>query len=46
MTGGMITGGWSFVVAAYALTASVLTLYGVSVIARLRAEIARASEEQ
>jgi hypothetical protein len=46
MTGGMITGGWNFVVAAYSVTALVLTIYGISVIVRLRAEIARASEEQ
>jgi hypothetical protein len=37
----MIPGGWNFVVAAYALTAFVLTIYGVSVIVRLRAEIRR-----
>jgi hypothetical protein len=46
MTGGMITGGWNFVVAAYSVTALVLTIYGISVIVRLRAEIARASEEE
>ena len=46
MTGGMIPGGWNFVVAAYSLTAIVLTLYGVSVIVRLRAEIARSKEER
>ena len=45
MTGGMITGGWNFVVAAYTVTALVLSIYGISVIVRLRAEIARASEE-
>lgn len=38
---GMIPGGWNFVVAAYSLTALVLTIYGVSVIMRLRAEIRR-----
>ena len=37
----MIPGGWNFVVAAYSLTALVLTIYGVSVIMRLRAEIRR-----
>jgi heme exporter protein D len=37
MTGGVITGGWEFVWAAYALTAAVLTTYTISVIARLRA---------
>jgi hypothetical protein len=42
----MITGGWNFVIAAYALTALVLSIYGVSVIVRLRAEIARAAEDQ
>jgi hypothetical protein len=46
MTGGMIQGGWNFVVAAYSVTALVLTIYGISVIVRLRAEIARASEEE
>ena len=44
MSGGMITGGWNFVVAAYSLTATVLAIYGISVILRLRAEIAKASE--
>lgn len=37
----MIRGGWNFVVAAYSLTAIVLTIYGASVIMRLRAEIRR-----
>ena len=38
MTQGTITGGWSFVIAAYTLTATVLLVYGVSLIARLREE--------
>ena len=38
---GMIPGGWNFVVAAYSVTALVLTIYGVSVIMRLREEIRR-----
>src|SRR5207248_1683058 len=38
---GMIPGGWNFVVAAYSVTAIVLTIYGASVILRLRAEIRR-----
>jgi hypothetical protein len=38
---GMIPGGWNFVVAAYSVTALVLTIYGASVIARLRAEMTR-----
>jgi hypothetical protein len=37
----MIPGGWNFVVAAYSLTAIVLTIYGASVIMRLRTEIRR-----
>lgn len=36
MTQGTITGGWNFVIAAYALTATLLLVYGVSLIARLR----------
>ena len=46
MTGGMIPGGWNFVVAAYSLTAAVLAIYGVSVIVRLRAELSKGSKEQ
>ncbi len=38
MSGGYITGGWSFVWAAYGWTALVLTVYAVSVIVRLRKE--------
>ena len=36
MNGGYITGGWSFVWAAYGWTALVLASYGVSLILRLR----------
>jgi len=36
MTGGYITGGWSFVWAAYGWTAFVLAAYGFSLFARLR----------
>lgn len=36
MTEGIVTGGWEFVWAAYAVTAAVLLLYGFSLIARLR----------
>ncbi len=46
MNGGMIPGGWNFVVAAYSLTAIVLAIYGVSVILRLRAELAKKSEDR
>ena len=45
MSGGMITGGWNFVVAAYSLTAIVLAIYGASVIARLRNEINRRNHD-
>lgn len=38
MTGGVVTGGWSFVVAAYSVTAAVFLIYGASLIARLRNE--------
>jgi hypothetical protein len=38
MTQGVVTGGWNFVVAAYTLTAAVLLIYGISLIARLRDE--------
>ncbi len=43
---GVVSGGWNFVVAAYAVTALVLLIYGVTVITRLRDEISRASEER
>jgi heme exporter protein D len=33
---GSIIGGWPFVWAAYGLTAAALTLYGLSLVARLR----------
>lgn len=36
MSGGYVTGGWSFVWAAYGLTAFVLTFYGLSLALRLR----------
>lgn len=38
MTQGTITGGWSFVVAAYSVTAAVFLIYGASLIWRLRDE--------
>jgi hypothetical protein len=43
---GVVSGGWNFVVAAYTVTALVLTIYGVTVITRLRDEIARAAKER
>ena len=39
---GVVTGGWGFVWAAYALTAAALLVYGVTLITRLREEISRA----
>ena len=42
---GMIPGGWSFVVAAYSVTAIVLIVYGASVIARLRSETTRRNHD-
>ena len=44
MTGGVVTGGWNYVVAAYSLTVLALTIYGVSLITRLREERGRASK--
>lgn len=35
---GVVTGGWSYVWAAYSLTATVLLVYGVSLMTRLRQE--------
>jgi hypothetical protein len=36
VTGGYLTGGWPFVIAAYGWTALVLTAYAVSLFVRLR----------
>lgn len=36
MTEGVVTGGWGFVWAAYALTAAGFIIYGVMLLARLR----------
>lgn len=46
MSGGVVTGGWNFVVAAYAVTFGVLAVYVVSLITRFREESGRASEER
>ena len=35
---GVVTGGWGFVWAAYAITTIGLLIYGISLITRLRAE--------
>jgi hypothetical protein len=42
---GVVEGGWEFVVAAYAVTATVLTLYGTSIFVRLRKEKGRAARQ-
>ena len=41
---GIVTGGWSYVWAAYAVTATALIVYGVTVITRLRDEWSRQVE--
>jgi hypothetical protein len=46
MTGGVVTGGWGFVWAAYTLTAAALFLYGVTLITRLREEKSRLDRER
>jgi hypothetical protein len=45
MSAGTVTGGWNFVVAAYTVTFSVLFIYGVSIITRLREERSHTSDE-
>jgi hypothetical protein len=45
MSAGVVSGGWNFVIAAYAVTFSVLFIYGVSIITRLREERSRTSDE-
>ena len=45
MSAGVVSGGWNFVIAAYAVTFSVLFIYGVSLVTRLREEHSRAAEE-
>ena len=46
MSGGVVTGGWNFVIAAYSITIAVLTIYGVTLITRLREERLRASKDE
>jgi hypothetical protein len=43
---GVVSGGWNFVAAAYGVTALVLTIYGVTIVTRLRDEISRARKER
>jgi hypothetical protein len=42
MTGGVVVGGWGYVIAAYSLTALVFVVYGVTLITKLRDEQSRA----
>ena len=44
MSAGVVTGGWNFVIAAYSITIAVLTIYGVTLVTRLREERLRGSE--
>ena len=44
MNTGVIQGGWEFVWAAYAVSATILTGYGLSVFARYRAALRRRSQ--
>jgi hypothetical protein len=46
MSGGVVTGGWNFVVAAYTVTFSILAIYGVTLVTRFREESRRAAEER
>ena len=46
MTGGVVTGGWEFVWAAYGLTALILGVYAASVLMRYRAELRRSTNEE
>jgi hypothetical protein len=46
MSGGVVTGGWNFVVAAYTVTAAVFLIYGVTLITRLRDEVSRSAKER
>jgi heme exporter protein D len=41
MTSGVVSGGWSYVWAAYGITISALVIYGVTLITRLRDEWSR-----
>jgi hypothetical protein len=45
MNGGVVVGGWEYVWAAYGITALAFLVYGVTLIAKLREERARAAAE-
>jgi hypothetical protein len=44
MTGGVVTGGWGFVWAAYLVTGAAFLIYGMILVVNLRQEIARAEK--
>ncbi len=46
MSGGVVTGGWGFVIAAYSLTAVLFLGYTISIYSRFRAEKERFLREQ
>lgn len=43
MTGGVVVGGWEYVIMAYSLTGIAFLVYGVTLITKLREERTRAS---
>ena len=43
---GVVQGGWEFVIAAYAVTATVFAAYATSVVLRYRTEKRRAASQQ
>jgi hypothetical protein len=43
MSGGVVTGGWEFVWAAYGLTGAAFIIYGVTLITRFREERTRSA---
>ena len=45
MTGGVVVGGWEYVIAAYSITGLAFLVYGVTLITKLREERTRAAAE-
>jgi len=45
MTGGVVVGGWGYVIAAYSVTAIAFLIYGVMLITKLRDEQSRAAAD-
>lgn len=46
MTGGIVTGGWGFVWAAYGITLAAFIIYSISIFVRYRQEQARFERAQ